>query len=169
MPKGTTLTGFRVEIEITDFSLNKIYNMAQVFGSHPAEPNNINNITPSTQLVYDESGDSLPNNYNYDGTPGTLNNDGTPTVYPGIVDPTVPDSDPRSPVRTDEAKGSSSLTSPDGEYIVVPFQVAPAPTLKNGPKDQPRAVGPTMTTMISPINLLPSKEICRLTQWYCLL
>jgi hypothetical protein len=157
MPKGTAISGFRIEVEVTNFSLPKIYNIAQVFGSNPADPNSTSDTTPGPRLAFDESGDTLPNNYNYDGTPGTSDSNGIPLVYPGIIDAKTPDSDPRSPVFINEAKGSSSQTSADGEYIVVPF-VAPAPaTLKNGPRDRPLAIGSTndnddFTNKSTPLN-----------------
>jgi hypothetical protein len=70
MPKGTTATGFEVKVEVTDFSRTEIYNIAQVFGTQPQNPNNSADKTPSTKLIFDESGDSQPNNYNDDGTAG---------------------------------------------------------------------------------------------------
>jgi hypothetical protein len=141
MPKGSTATGFEVKVEITDFSRTEIYNIAQVFGTQPQNPNNAADKTPSTKLIFDESGDSQPNNYNDDGTAGVKDAAQQPILYPGILDATVPANDPRSPVRIGQASSSSS--SPDGEFLLVPFKAAAPPALKNGPREQPTAVGAT--------------------------
>jgi hypothetical protein len=141
IPKGTTATGFEIKVEVTDFSRTEIYNIAQVFGTQPADPNNPADKTPSSRLIFDESGDSQPNNYNADGTAGVKDTAQQPILYPGILDATVPTNDPRSPLRIGQASSSSS--SPDGEFLLVPFKAAAPPALKNGPREQPTAVGPT--------------------------
>jgi hypothetical protein len=134
MPKGTTATGFEVKVEVTDFSRTEIYNIAQVFGTQPQNPNNSADKTPSTKLIFDESGDSQPNNYNDDGTVGVKDVAQQPILYPGILDATVPANDPRSPVRIGSAASGSS--SPDGEFLLVPFKAAAPPALKNGPRER---------------------------------
>jgi hypothetical protein len=139
MLKGTSISGFQLKVEIIDFSRTEIYNIAQVFGSQPQDPNNSADKTPSSKLIFDESGDSLPNNYNNDGTAGTKDTNQQPIVYPGIVDATLPTNDPRSPVRI----GPSGTDSPDGEFLKVSFVATAPPSLKNGPREQPTAVGPT--------------------------
>jgi hypothetical protein len=141
IPKGTTVNGFEVKVEIIDFSRTEIYNIAQVFGTQPQNPNNSADKTPGTKLIFDESGDILPNNYNDDGTAGAEDAAEQPILYPGVLDATVPPNDPRSPVRIGSA--SSSTGSPDGEFLLIPFQAAAPPALKNGPREQPTAVGVT--------------------------
>lgn len=140
MPKGTTVIGFQVKVEITDFSRTEIYNIAQVFGSQPQNPNNSADKNPSTKLIFDESGDSQPNNYNDDGTAGIKDTEQQPVLYPGILDAAVPANDPRSPNRIGS---DTSKNSPDGEFLSVPFKIAAPPALKNGPREQPTAVGAT--------------------------
>jgi hypothetical protein len=140
MPKGSTATGFEVKVEVTDFTRTQIYNIAQVFGTQPQNPNNPADKTPSTKLIFDESGDSQPNNYNDDGTPGVKDVNQQPLLYPGILDTTVPANDPRSPSRIGP---DTSKNSPDGEFLLVPFKIAAPPALKNGPREQPTAVGAT--------------------------
>jgi hypothetical protein len=140
MPKGSTATGFEVKVEVTDFTRTQIYNIAQVFGTQPQNPNNPADKTPSTKLIFDESGDSQPNNYNDDGTPGVKDVNQQPIFYPGILDATVPANDPRSPNRIGP---DTSKNSPDGEFLLVPFKIAAPPALKNGPREQPTAVGAT--------------------------
>jgi hypothetical protein len=141
MPKGTTVTGFQVKVEVTDFSRTEIYNIAQVFGTQPQNPNSSADKTPSTRLIFDESGDSQPNNYNDDGTVGAKDASQQPVLYPGILDATVPGNDPRSPNRI--GRDISNVNSPDGEFLLVPFKAAAPPALKNGPREQPTAVGAT--------------------------
>jgi hypothetical protein len=141
MLKGTSVSGFQLKVEIIDFSRTEIYNIAQVFGSQPQDPNNSADKTPSSKLIFDESGDSLPNNYNDDGTAGTKDPNQQPIIYPGIVDATVPTNDPRSPARIGQA--STGTASPDGEFLKVSFVATVPPSLKNGPREQPNALGPT--------------------------
>jgi hypothetical protein len=141
MPKGSTVTGFEVKVEVIDFSRTEIYNIAQVFGSQPQNPNNSADKTPSTKLIFDESGDSQPNNYNDDGTAGVRDAAQQPILYPGILDATVPTNDPRSPSRI--GRDTNNVNSPDGEFLLVPFKAAAPPALKNGPREQATAVGPT--------------------------
>jgi hypothetical protein len=141
MPKGSTATGFEVKVEITDFSRTEIYNIAQVFGTQPQNPNNSADKTPSTKLIFDESGDSQPNNYNDDGTVGVKDAAQQPILYPGVLDATVPVNDPRSPNRI--GRDTNNVNSPDGEFLLVPFIAAKPPELKNGPREQPRAFGAT--------------------------
>jgi hypothetical protein len=140
MPKGASFSGFQLTVEVTDLSRTEIYNIAQVFGTQPQDSNNMADTTPSTQLIFEESGDNQPNNYNDDGTPAAQDPNQQPIFYPGILDPTVPSNDPRSIVRVGRDLGSAN--SPDGEFLVVPFKAAGIPSLKNGPRDQPTAVGP---------------------------
>jgi hypothetical protein len=140
MPKGSTATGFEVKVEVTDFTRTEIYNIAQVFGTQPQNPSNSADKTPSTKLIFDESGDSQPNNYNDDGTAGVKDVNQQPILYPGILDATVPANDPRSPNRIGS---DTSKNSPDGEFLLVPFKAAAPPALKNGPREQPTAVGVT--------------------------
>ncbi len=141
MLKGTSISGLQLKVEIIDFSRTEIYNIAQVFGSQPQDPNNSTDKTPGPKLIFDESGDNQPNNYNDDGTAGNKDTNQQPIVYPGIVDVTVPTNDPRSPVRIGQA--STGADSPDGEFLKVSFVAVVPPSLKNGPREQPTAVGPT--------------------------
>jgi hypothetical protein len=62
-------------------------------------------------------------------------------LYPGILDATVPANDPRSPNRI--GRDTNNVNSPDGEFLLVPFKAAAPPALKNGPREQPTAVGAT--------------------------
>jgi hypothetical protein len=140
MPKGTTVSGFQVKVEVTDFSLTQIYNIAQVVGTQPNDPNNSADKTPSLKLIFDESGDGLPNNYDNNGIPSKDANQ-QPNFKPGIVDPNTPVGDLRNPQTIGQAAGSTATA--DGEYILVPFKLAQLPSLKNGPLNQPTAVGPT--------------------------
>jgi hypothetical protein len=139
MPRGTTVSGFQVKVEVVDTSLTQIYNIAQVVGTQPNDPNNPADKTPSNKLIFDESGDGLPNNYDNNGTPSKDANL-QPNFKPGIVDPNAPVGDLRNPQTIGQAAGSTATA--DGEYILVPFKLAQAPSLKNSPLNQPTAVGP---------------------------
>jgi hypothetical protein len=143
MAKGTSIDGFKVQVEVVDRTITKIYNIAQAFGTVPANPNSSNDLAPSSRAVYDESGDEQPNNYSYDGKPFATGPNGQPIVNPGLVDPAVVAADPRSPIFIGEAKGTASFGSADGEYIVIPLQLAAPPALKNGPRQNPKAIGPS--------------------------
>jgi hypothetical protein len=140
MPKGTTVSGFQVKVEVTDFSLTQVYNIAQIVGTQPNDPNNPADKTPSTKLIFDESGDALPNNYDNNGTSSKDANQ-QPNFKPGLVDPNTPVGDLRNPQTIGQAAGSTATA--DGEYLLVSFKLAQPPSLKNGPLNQPTAVGPT--------------------------
>ncbi len=142
MPRGTTIQGFGIKVKVTDVAQTQIYNIAQVLGSNPANPNAVNDITPSSRNIYDESGDNSPSNYNTDGTRAILDVSQQPAIDPGIIDPATPDNDPRSPIFVGEDSGNSSgLGLRAGRYLRVPIITTSG--IKNGPQDQPTAVGQT--------------------------
>lgn len=118
IPAGTTVNGFSFQVTTTGVTgTTTIANLAQIFGQTAGG---------GTTLVYDESGDQAPSNFNDDGTAGS----NTPTN--GVANPTV-----------DGVDGSNNNTGsgPGGEDNV--YTVAAAGTILNGPNGQPGAVGPT--------------------------
>ncbi|XHX80718.1 MAG: beta strand repeat-containing protein [Stenomitos frigidus ULC029] len=118
IPAGTTVTGFTFQVVTTGVTATTtIANLAQVFGQTAGG---------GTTLVYDESGDQTPSNFNDDGTPGS----NTPTN--GVTNPAVDGVD---------SNNNNTGTGPGGEDNV--FTVAAAGTILNGPNGQPAAVGPT--------------------------
>ena len=114
----------------------QIANIAQVFGSTDGDPN--------AEVIYDESGDRNPNNFNDDGTPpqevgpnadpnptGTNYNPNTDT---GVADPSTQGTD------TD---GDNTGEGPKGEANVTNIGTsAGLDELLNGPRNDPGAVGP---------------------------
>lgn len=109
-----------------------IANIAQVFGQTTAGP-----ISPTNPLVYDESGDQNPNNYE----------SGSPSV-PAITDPTFV----ATPVPTGQAVpandgtdtngvgNNNTGTGPGGEDNI--FTINPLGSILNGPPGQAGAIGP---------------------------
>ncbi|NBD17638.1 MAG: hypothetical protein GVY04_16335 [Cyanobacteria bacterium] len=133
---GIQLTGFQFSVITSGLpgAGGTVYNIAQVFGQTFDDPND--NIDVDDEIVYDESGDQRPNNFNDDGTPpddtGSLFDPGDDT---GVADP---DQD-----GIDE-NGNNTGTGPDGEdnEVVVTGTVEADDDILNGPLDTPEAVGP---------------------------
>ena len=116
--KGTTVTGFSFQIKTTGLPIatgGSIYNIAQLFGQSVG----------GTTVVYDESGDQTPSNFNDDGSVG-------PGPTNGVANPTTDGVD---------NAGTNTGTGIGGEDNVL--ILAPAGTLLNGPLNAPAAVGPT--------------------------
>jgi hypothetical protein len=121
VPKGTTVTGFSFGVVTSGITgTTTISNIAQVFGATSGAANS---------LVYDESGDQNPNNFNDDGTAGD------PAISYGIANPATDGTD---------ASNNNTGTGPGGEdtTVTVPVPVLPG-ALLNGPQGAPAAVGPT--------------------------
>lgn len=109
----------------------QVANIAQVFGETVGDPDN--------EIVYDESGDSNPNNFNDDGTPpdptGTDYDPTANTGDTGVADPVTQGTD---------TGNDNSGTGPDGEDNVVNIgDVAGSDDILNGPNTVPGATGPT--------------------------
>ena len=121
--KGTTLTGFAYTVTTTGASATSptpVNNIAQLFGQTAGDTSNA--------LVYDESGDQSPSNFNDDGSRGS----NTPTT--GVAAPGTDGTD---------TAGNNTGTGPGGEDNV--YSVAPAGVVLNGPSGQPAATGPSGT------------------------
>jgi hypothetical protein len=117
--KGDTVDGFQLKLTIIDpFTTTQVLNIAQLFGNSPANPNDITDKTPNTNLpVVDESGDLNPNDFNADGTPGPKDPiTGRPLVKPGFGD----------------------TTAIIGKFIITPINPG---TIVNGTKGNPDAKG----------------------------
>lgn len=133
LARGSAFSPFRFTVETTDLPSTggQVANIAQVFGETVGDPTN--------EVVYDESGDSNPNNFNDDNTPpdptGT-NYDSTPgTGDTGVADPVTEGTD---------TGNDNSGTGPDGEDNVVNIgDVAGSDDILNGPDGVPGANGPT--------------------------
>jgi len=129
--RGTTVTG---SFQVITSGLNAanggtVANIAQLFGE---------TVGGGTTIVYDESGDQSPSNFNDNGTRGPntgtdTNNDGIPEpiIGSGIANPTLDGSDPT---------GTNTGTGAGGEDNIL--ILAPTGTVLNGPNGAPAAVGP---------------------------
>ncbi|KJH70139.1 beta strand repeat-containing protein [Aliterella atlantica] len=133
--RGTTVTGF--SFQVTTNGLNAanggtIANLAQLFGE---------TVGGGTTIVYDESGDQSPSNFNDNGTRGPntgVDNPQSPDGIPepiigsGVANPTTDENDPT---------GTNTGTGVGGEDNIL--ILAPTGTVLNGPNGAPAAVGPT--------------------------
>lgn len=118
---NSTITGFSFQVRTSGIAVGAttatVANIAQLFGRTEGG---------GTTLVYDESGDTTPSNYNDNGTPGS----NTPTN--GIANPGQNGVD---------TNNNNTGTGPGGEDNV--FTLAAPGSILNGPQGQPGAVGPT--------------------------
>lgn len=143
--RGANLTGFQFSVTTNVASTGgTVANIAQVFGQ--TDPT-IDPLNPRP-LVYDESGDTQPNNYNDDNTSGPFSNV-TPAQFnannPGTGQ-TVSDPNQFRGIATPATQGVDNSNTntgqgPGGENNV--FAVQPTASILNGPLGQPAAVGPT--------------------------
>ncbi|WP_198017743.1 hypothetical protein [Oscillatoria acuminata] len=124
--QGTQVSGFEFKVVTSNIApgTTAIANIAQVFGGTAGNPD---------RLVYDESGDQNPSNFNDDGTLPVLDADGNPVVSSGVANPATDGVDPNN---------SNTGVGPGGEANVVTLPFAPT-TIQNGPTGSPGAVGPT--------------------------
>jgi len=122
---GTTTAGFQFQLVTSGLTgPGTIANVAQVFGGTEGNPG---------PLLFDESGDQNPNNFNDDGTPPPTDDTGNPIVTPGLSNPGRDGQD------EDNNNGGSG---PGGEANVVVISGG-AGGILNGPPGSPGAIGPT--------------------------
>lgn len=154
LPAGTTVNGFVFKVIASGVvGTQTIANVAQLFGQTQG------NIGPTAPLVYDESGDQNPSNYNDNGTPGPTSSL-TPTssaasIPNGVANPTADGVD---------SNNDNTGNGPGGEDNV--YTIAALGTVLNGPNGRPDAVGPTdnnddFTERSSPVpaNTAPNSTI----------
>jgi hypothetical protein len=138
---GTAITGFQFDVITSGMpaSGGSVYNLAQVFGTTYDDP--ANNIDPEDQVIYDESGDKNPNNFNDDSTPPAETDGSDPDG--SAFDPTADtgESDPTTHATDD---GTNTGSGPDGEDNEVNLngEVTTTDGILNGPDGVPGAVGP---------------------------
>ena len=119
--KGASLTGFSYVVTTTGASPNSptaVNNIAQAFGQSSGDTANA--------LVYDESGDQSPSNFNDDGSRGSN------VPASGVANPAADETD---------TANTNTGTGPGGEDLV--YTIVPAGTILIGPGGSPAAVGPT--------------------------
>jgi hypothetical protein len=155
LAQGSNSTGFGFRV-ITNgvpagATTATILSIAQVFGQTQG------NTGPTAPLVYDESGDKSPSNFNDNGTPGT-----TATLTPSSA--TIPSGSPDATNDGIDNNNDNTGQGPGGEDNVITITIPG--TILNGPNGIPGAVGPTnsnddFTNLSSPIppNTLPNTTI----------
>lgn len=130
--KGTTVTGFSFQVITSGLNATSggtVANLAQLFGE---------TVGGGTTIVYDESGDQTPTNFNDNGTRGPntadANGDGIPepVIGTGVANPATDGTDPT---------GTNTGTSGEDNILIL----APAGTILNGPNGAPTASGPSST------------------------
>ncbi|PSN19550.1 hypothetical protein C7271_06740 [filamentous cyanobacterium CCP5] len=129
LPPGTTVNDFKFTVITSGLPATggTVANIGQIFGETFGDPGN--------KLVYDESGDQDPNNYDDGIFPPN------PDVSDFVANPKTGAADPGDP----DTNGNNSGTGPDGESNVATITtLPPAPgALLNGPNGVPNATGPT--------------------------
>ncbi|TFI51268.1 hypothetical protein BLD44_026910 [Mastigocladus laminosus UU774] len=134
---GQTVSGFSIDVKVksTATSPLTVNNIAQLFGQ----------TSGGTTLVYDESGDQNPSNY--DGRtipPGSTdtNNDGVPDTNPTVSDGYINDLTDQNDTGTDPGNNNSG-SGLGGEANTFIVQTPLASDVLNGPERTPDAIGPT--------------------------
>jgi hypothetical protein len=134
---GQTVSGFSIDVKVksTATSPLTVNNIAQLFGQ----------TSGGTTLVYDESGDQNPSNY--DGRtipPGSTdtNNDGVPDTDPTVTDGYINDTPDLGNTGTDPGNNNSG-SGEGGEANTFTVQEPLASDVLNGPDRTPDAIGPT--------------------------
>jgi hypothetical protein len=120
-PTGLT---FRVIASTIPPGGGTVRNIAQVFGQTTAGP-----ISPTNPLVYDESGDQNPNNYEGTTPPTPIT---TPATSPDGVAALA------NGVDTDNNNTGGDIGGEDNIFTINPPGI-----ILNGPLNQPGAIGPT--------------------------
>ncbi len=121
--RTTDTTGFLYTVTTTGASATTattVNNVAQVFGQTNGDTTNA--------LVFDESGDQDPSDFNSDGSRGSG------TVPSGVALSTDANTDPGN-------NNTGAATNPSGSDNT--YVVAPSGVILNGPNGQPGATGPT--------------------------
>ncbi|MEA5516512.1 hypothetical protein, partial [Nodularia sp. UHCC 0506] len=137
---GTTVNGFAIQLNVKSDATSPltVANIAQLFGQ----------TAGNGFLVYDESGDQNPSNFDGSTPPANLNTLGTDTNSDGIPD-TFPDTGVIDGLVTDtsttgiDTGNNNTGAGTGGEANVFTVQTPVAASVLNGPQGVPNAVGPT--------------------------
>lgn len=143
IPSGYSTTGasdaaaLRIQVVTTGLGVAiagpvTIANIAQVFGQTTAGP-----ISATNPLVYDESGDQFPNNYEGGSPSVAAITDPTFATTPVPTGQAVPDTDGTD---TNGVGNNNTGNGPGGEDNV--FTINPLGSILNGPPGQAGAIGP---------------------------
>ncbi len=107
----------------------EVANIAQAFGETVDDP--------TDEVVYDESGDQNPNNYNDDGTPpDESGTDFNPATDLGIANPSADGVDEDNNNTGEGPKGEDTV-------VTITADIETTSQILNGPEDRPNAIGPT--------------------------
>ncbi|AOX02810.1 hypothetical protein BJP34_28235 [Moorena producens PAL-8-15-08-1] len=107
----------------------EVANIAQAFGETVGDP--------TDEVVYDESGDQNPNNYNDDGTPpDESGTDFNPATDLGIANPSADGVDEDNDNTGEGPKGEDTV-------VTITAEIDTTSQILNGPEDRPNAIGPT--------------------------
>lgn len=109
-----------------------VENIAQVFGQTVGDPNTV------PQVIYDESGDQNPNNFNDDGSLPDAGGDASGSEYTPTVDTGIA----VSAVQGTDTNNDNTGVGEKGEVNVVSLTPTTDDIL-NGTQGKPNAVGPT--------------------------
>jgi hypothetical protein len=137
-PGTTTVSdanGFQFRVVTTGIPVagGTVANIAQAFGQTTAGV-----VSPTNPLVYDESGDQNPNNFEAGIAPTPIT---APATSPnGIADP----------AGTADTLNTNTGTGPAGEENI--FTINPPGIILNGPAGQPGAIGPDATNNTDFVN-----------------
>lgn len=139
---GYSINGFRFTVRNTSTTLPRtVSNIAQAFGETVGDTAN--------NLVYDESGDNRPNNYDDDNTPPAGVGNTAETRYGGYgadEDTGIPGEGGET-TGVDDNDGTNDGTGQDGEALERTLTIiAGSLGILNGPDNFPDAVGPASTT-----------------------
>ncbi|MGC1529038.1 MAG: hypothetical protein WA783_23545, partial [Phormidesmis sp.] len=131
---GNTITGLNFTVVNDGLATGAtVENIAQVFGQTVGDP------SPTPQVIYDESGDADPNNFEGPTLPDDVGagGDGTGSEYTPGTDDGIANSG------TDgiDAGNNNTGTGPQGEVNIV--TLTPGDDILNGTATTPGAIGPT--------------------------
>jgi hypothetical protein len=136
LAEGANITGFGFKVvtsgvPATSTTPVNILNIAQVFGQTKG------NEGPTAPLVYDESGDQMPGNFNDNGTINTS----TATLTPSSPVGNLPTGNPNPTNDGIDNTNDNTGKGPGGEDNVI--TIALEGSILNGPNSVPGAVGPS--------------------------
>ncbi|NEQ80969.1 MAG: hypothetical protein F6K26_12165 [Moorea sp. SIO2I5] len=137
---GTITTGASTETDANGFTFGvitsglpvaggEVANIAQAFGETVGDS--------TDEVVYDESGDQNPNNYNDDGTPpDESGTDFNPATDLGIANPSADGVDEDNDNTGEGPKGEDTV-------VTITAEIDTTSQILNGPENRPNAIGPT--------------------------
>ncbi|MEA5580403.1 hypothetical protein VB620_03490 [Nodularia harveyana UHCC-0300] len=151
---GVTVPGFSLQVKVRDTvtaATVTVNNIAQLFGqTDGVPPVDANTDGVPDNIIYDESGDDNPSNYDgvnppldENGVSTDTNGDGVPDTTPGISDGFINDPTDLTNTGTDpigDNTNNNQGTGPGGEANT--FDINAPVSVLNGPNNQPDAVGP---------------------------